>query len=604
MCGIAGIFHPTGSAPVDAALLRRMTTALAHRGPDGDGFHVEPRVGLGHRRLAIIDLGGGHQPMFNEDFSVAIIFNGEIYNFAELRPKLEALGHVFRSDHSRHRDDHPRLGELGAGLPAASVRACSPSRSGTATGDCLFLARDRMGKKPLYYATDPAGRFLFASELAALAQAPGLPRRIDPAAVEDFFAFGYVPEPDSIFAGMFPACRRRISCCCERGKPVARTAALLGRADRDRRNRRSRSRDDGCSNCCGEATAKRLVADVPLGAFLSGGVDSSAVVAHGGAAAARSARHVHHRLRGRRGRNPVSPRWSPRRYGTRQHNERAAAVDMIDAARLQGAHLRRAVRRFLVGAHLQRLCAGAPARDGRDFRRRRRRGVCRLSPLPLARAGRRRRGTCCRRGCGGMPSGRWRSIYPKLDRAPRWLRAKHTLTELSLDSALGYARTVTKVQRERRRALFSPSLLAALDGHDPTARIAGADGGGRHRRRAGAGAVRRPAHLAARRHPDQGRSRQHGQLAGSALAVPRRGASVLGLVAAGGAEAAGRQRKIRAEAGAGAGCCRKSCCIARSRGSRPRRPRPFAPRRDGCGRGCSARRWPAACCSPPPPWRG
>ncbi len=99
MCGLAGIFHPSGG-PVDRGLLSRMTSVLAHRGPDGDGFHVEPGVGLGHRRLSIIDVAGGHQPMWNEDESVVIVFNGEIYNYASLWPKLQALGHVFRSDHS------------------------------------------------------------------------------------------------------------------------------------------------------------------------------------------------------------------------------------------------------------------------------------------------------------------------------------------------------------------------------------------------------------------------------------------------------------------------------------------------------------------------
>ncbi len=100
MCGLAGIFHQAAGGEIDGAVLRRMTTAIAHRGPDGDGFHMEPGVGLGHCRLAVLDVSGGRQPMYNENESVVIVFNGEIYNSAELRPTLKALGHVFRSDHS------------------------------------------------------------------------------------------------------------------------------------------------------------------------------------------------------------------------------------------------------------------------------------------------------------------------------------------------------------------------------------------------------------------------------------------------------------------------------------------------------------------------
>ena len=466
MCGIAGIFHPTGSAPVDAALLRRMTTALAHRGPDGDGFHVEPHVGLGHRRLAIIDLGGGRQPMFNEDFSVAITFNGEIYNFAELRPKLEALGHVFRSDHS---DTETIIHAWESFGPD-----CLQHLSGQfafalwdRNRDCLFLARDRMGKKPIYYATDPAGRFLFASELAALAQAPALPRRIDPAAVEDFFAFGYVPEPASIFAGIsrLPPAHFLL---LERGKPVgepkrywdAPTATVA--TDETAAAKR-------LLELLGEATAKRLVADVPLGAFLSGGVDSSAVVA----TAAKLRRDPLDTFTiGFEGAEDETPYAAmvARRYGTRQHNERAAAVDVIDAARLQGRIFGEpfgdssSVPTFSVSALARRHATVAISGDGGDevfagYRRYRWHALVESARKMLP-AGVRRHaiGTLAR-------------IYPKLDRAPRWLRAKHTLTELSLDSALGYARTVTKVQRERRRALFSPSLLAALDGHDATGKI-------------------------------------------------------------------------------------------------------------------------------------
>ena len=227
MCGLAGIFHPSGAGSVDAALLRRMTTALRHRGPDGEGFHLEPGIGLGHRRLAIIDPAGGEQPMFNEDGSIAIVFNGEIYNFAELRPELQALGHRFRNRCDTEAIIH-------------AWESWGPDCLDRLTGQfafalwdrnrrTLFLARDHFGKKPLYYATDRAGRFVFASELCALAEVETLPRTPDPAAIEDFFALGYVPDPASIFREV----KKLPPAHClllARGRADAGAAALLDRA--------------------------------------------------------------------------------------------------------------------------------------------------------------------------------------------------------------------------------------------------------------------------------------------------------------------------------------------------------------------------------------
>jgi asparagine synthase (glutamine-hydrolysing) len=219
-----------------------------------------------------------------------------------------------------------------------------------------------------------------------------------------------------------------------------------------------------------DATGKRLVADVPLGAFLSGGVDSSAVVAM-------AARLRHDPLDtftiGFDGAEDETPYASmvAARYGTRQHNARAAAVDIIDAARLQGRIFGEpfgdssSVPTFSVSALARKHATVALSGDGGDevFA-----GYRRYRWHQLVEGARRMLPAGVRRHAIGTLA----RLYPKLDRAPRWLRAKHTLTELSLDSALGYARTVTKVQLERRRALFSPALAAALDGHDPLARIA------------------------------------------------------------------------------------------------------------------------------------
>ncbi len=467
MCGLAGIFHPNGHGPeIDAPLLRRMTTALAHRGPDGDGFHVEPGIGLGHRRLAVIDVAGGHQPMFNEDGSVVIVFNGEIYNFAALRPRLEALGHVFRSDHS---DTETIIHAWESWGPdcLAELNGMFAFALWDRNRGCLFLARDRLGKKPIYYATDSAERLLFGSEMAALACAPTLRRRIDPVAVDDFFALGYVPEPKTIYSGVWqlPAAHyllierggsipapRRYWDAPRHSEPCDEATAMAGLIER--------------LTAC---TARRMVADVPLGAFLSGGVDSSAVVAL--AAGLRQAPLDTFTI-GFDGAEDETPYAAmvAGRYATVQHNERASAVDMIDAAGLQGRIFGEpfgdisSVPTFTVCALARRYATVALSGDGGDevfagYRRYRWHllvdGVRRVLPAGLR-----------RHAIGGLAR-----LYPKLDRAPRWLRAKYTLDELSLDSAMGYATTVTRVRRARRRAMYAPAMLSALGEYDPTDRF-------------------------------------------------------------------------------------------------------------------------------------
>ena len=196
MCGIAGIFHLRERAPIDEALLGRMNQSLLHRGPDEGGTHVEPGVGLGHRRLSIIDLSTGQQPLYNEDRSVVVVFNGEIYNFQDLVPELQAAGHKFRTHSDTEVIVHgwEQWGED----CVKRFRGMFAFALWDRNRETLFLARDRLGKKPLYYAALPNGELIFGSELKALLVHPGLSRDIDPAAVEDYFGYGYVPDPRSI----------------------------------------------------------------------------------------------------------------------------------------------------------------------------------------------------------------------------------------------------------------------------------------------------------------------------------------------------------------------------------------------------------------------
>ena len=464
MCGIAGIFHPdTGSAP-EPAVIKRMTDAISHRGPDGEGFYHAPGVTLGHRRLAIIDPAGGQQPMFNEDRTVAIVFNGEIFNFETIRKELVALGHRFENRCDTEAVVHAWESwgpDCVTRLAGQFAFALWDSNSQT-----LFCARDRMGEKPFYY-TYVDDAFVFASELAALTAYPGVTRRLRPEAVDDFFAYGYVPEPGTIFDGIMKL-------------PPAGTL-LLDRSANAPRIARYWSAPTHTQPCTEaeaapllraqltRAVGACLVSDVPLGAFLSGGVDSSAVVA---AAAPQRTTALDTFTIGFDGAEDETPfaREVAERYATRQHNDRAAATDMIAAARTQAAIFGEpfgdssAVPTMTVCRLARQHATVALSGDGGDevfggYRRYRWHrlvsGVRRHLPPGVRR----------------HAIGRLAALYPKLDRAPRFLRAKHTLTELSLDEALGYARTVTRTQQAERHALYSPILRAGIAGHDPFARI-------------------------------------------------------------------------------------------------------------------------------------
>ena len=200
MCGIAGIFHLATAKPVDPTRVRTMTDAMVHRGPDGGGVWTAPGVGLGHRRLAIIDLSTGDQPMTSADGAVTVVFNGEIYNFREVRKELEAAGAVFRtaSDTEVILHGWRRWGaacvERFDGMFAFAL---FDQAAGT-----LFLARDRLGVKPLYYTELSDGCVLFASELKGITAHPLVRRAPEVTAVEDYLAYGFVPYDTCLIAGV------------------------------------------------------------------------------------------------------------------------------------------------------------------------------------------------------------------------------------------------------------------------------------------------------------------------------------------------------------------------------------------------------------------
>ena len=273
MSGICGIFSYKGT-PVDANLLERMNNIMAHRGPDDCGIFVSSGIGLGHRRLSVIDLDSGKQPMGNEDGSIQVAFDGAIYNFRELRKSLEEKGHRFRtrSDTESLLHAYEEWGESFAEkLRGMFAIALWDSRE-----QKLMLIRDRLGKKPLYYSRTK-NRLLFASELKAFLADPAIPREIDPSAVDAYMSFGYIPAPLSIFKSIRKLPPAHCAVCTRQGFAIREYWRLP--MDEEAPPRKEEDLLDQLRSIFDEAVKIRMAGDVPLGAFLSGGIDSSLVVA-------------------------------------------------------------------------------------------------------------------------------------------------------------------------------------------------------------------------------------------------------------------------------------------------------------------------------------
>jgi len=458
MCGIAGLFHPATPKPVDPARLRAMIGAQAHRGPDGQGLWTAPGVGFAHARLSIIDVDGSPQPMV--DGEVAVCFNGEIYNYRELRDELRAGGAVFRTDGDTEvllhgwRHWGPSMLDRLVGMFAFAVH---DARAGA-----LFLARDRLGVKPLHWAELPDGAVAFASEMKGVLAHPLFRRRPDIRAVEDYLALGYVPDDASIMGGVhkLPAGHFLL---IERGRGIPSPRQWWDVDFSDRETGSAARMGEELLARMRAGVTSRMVADVPLGAFLSGGVDSSGVVALMAEASPRAVRtctigfeEAGHDERG-------YARTVARRFAT-DHVERVVRADDFTLIDTLVAHFDEP---FADASALAtyRLCqlarehvTVALSGDGADeamagYRRHvfhageeRVRG---LFPADL------------RRGLFGT-LGRF---YPKADWAPRPLRAKTTLLALGMDGAEAYARAVGVTSPEWRARLFSAEAKAALGGH-------------------------------------------------------------------------------------------------------------------------------------------
>ena len=460
MCGIAGLFYPGTPKPIDPARIAAMTDAQAHRGPDGSGIWTAPGIGLGHRRLAIIDLGGGAQPMHSADGTLSVSYNGEIYNFAEVRAELEAKGATFRTDS----DTEVLLHGWAAWGPAMLGRlngmfavALYDDR-----GKRLFLARDRMGVKPLHYVMLSDGGLAFASELKGLLAHPLVRRTPDVRAVEDYMAFGYVPDDICLVAGV-----RKLAAghflLVERGKPVPAEQQWWDLDFSNRTRASTAAIEEELIERMRNAVRLRMIADVPLGAFLSGGVDSSAVVALMAETSRRAVKTCTIGFDAASHDERAYASQVAARFAT-DHRERVVAaddfalIDTLAAAFDEPFADASALATYRVCELARETVTVALSGDGADeafagYRRYRFQAAEeRLRSLIPATLRTRLFGTLGR-------------YYPKADWAPRPLRAKTTFLGLADDGATAYARSVGVTPPILRDLLFSDAARVALGGH-------------------------------------------------------------------------------------------------------------------------------------------
>jgi asparagine synthase (glutamine-hydrolysing) len=460
MCGITGIFDLRARRTIDPRVLARMNDSQQHRGPDEQGVHIEPGVGLGHKRLAIIDLSTGQQPLYNEDRSVCIVYNGEIYNYQELMPELSRLGHSFRTKSDTEVIVHAweqwgeRCVERFRGMFAFALW--------DRNRETLFLARDRLGVKPLHYAVLPDGMVLFGSELKSMLAHGGLAREIDPHAVEEYFALGYVADPRTIYRQA-----RKLSpghtLVLRRGHPVPQPrrywdVRFTGAA--------TLSDDEACGELVRRLTESvrlRMIAEVPLGAFLSGGVDSSAVVAMMAGLSGGPVNTCSIAFSDPAFDESAFAKLVAERYRTDHRTERVETddFDLIDelAAVYDEPYAdSSAIPTYRVCQLARKHVTVALSGDGGDESF----GGYRRYRLHLMEE----------RMRASMPMGVRRPLfgllgraYPKLDWAPRVLRAKTTFEALARDSVEAYFHSVSILRGSMRAQLFSNAFKARLGGY-------------------------------------------------------------------------------------------------------------------------------------------
>lgn len=458
MCGISGIFNLEANAAIDSNLLRQINRVQSHRGPDDEGYFIDSHVGLGHRRLSIIDLSGGQQPIFNEDQSVCVVFNGEIYNFESLVAELSCLGHRF----STHSDTEVivHAWEQWGVQCLDRFRGMFAFALWDRNKKQLFIARDRLGKKPLYYAQTRSGQFIFGSELKVLLAHPDVDTTLRAEMAEEFFMYGYIPEPYSAYKHIFKLNSGHFMLL----EPHANVQQVqywdLAAPTRIHSWEEVQTELIERLN---EAVRIRLLSDVPLGAFLSGGVDSSAITALmaglqdspvntcaiGFNESAYDESEYANQIANRYQTQHTSQIVSSNDYALIDKLSQVYDEPFADSSALPTYQVcqlaRQSVKVALSGDGGDEIFAGYRRQRMHWMEQRLRDKIPGSIRKPIF---------------GGLAN-----VYPKADWAPKPLRAKTTLQSLAMSPAEAYANTMSKLRLEERHQLFSADYRRRLSGY-------------------------------------------------------------------------------------------------------------------------------------------
>lgn len=465
MCGLTGILFADKHRLVDENVLRSVANQIAHRGPDAYGSYAQNGVGLAHLRLSIIDLEGGDQPIGNEDGSVQIVFNGEIYNYQELRSRLISRGHTFKTQSDTEVLVH-LYEENGPGF-VRELRGMFAFALWDSKRERMILGRDRVGQKPLYYYQDHE-KLVFASELKAILAYPGIPRELNLEALEDYLTFGVVPGHQSIFNNIHKL-RPAEFLVIDRRKWRAQNVnywRLLTDSD-DSLSEKQWIQE--IREKLHETVKTHRISDVPVGAFLSGGLDSSAVTAALATTSAEQLTTFSIGFQEKEFSELEYARKISERYGTKHIEEIVspeAATSLTDLVKYYDEPF--ADHSAIPTMHVARLASqhvkvvlsgdggdeafGGYSRYAHDLKEAR---IRRFLPWPV-------------RNYLLSPLA---NLWPKMDWLPRFLRLKTALTNLSMDGGQAYANTISIFRNPIRRRLFHPDIQAALSGYTPETQI-------------------------------------------------------------------------------------------------------------------------------------
>jgi asparagine synthase (glutamine-hydrolysing) len=460
MCGISGLFDTRAKQDFAPELLIRINNIQSHRGPDESGLHLEPGVAFGHRRLSVIDVSTGQQPLFNEDHSVVVVFNGEVYNYQALVPELKALGHTFRT-----RSDTEVILHAWESWGEACVqrfRGMFSFALWDRNQQTLFLARDRLGVKPMFYALLADGTFVFGSELKVITAHPSFVRTLDPLAVEEYFALGYVADPRCIYSGAhkLPSAH---TLTLRHGQPMPAPKPYWDVQFTLDNPISAEDAIDELRARLDESVKLRMIAEVPLGAFLSGGADSSAVVATMAGVSSTPVRTCAIGFDDPSFNESAFAQQVADRYQTDHHLEivKSDDFDLIDTlAWLYDEPYAdsSAIPTYRVCQLARKHVTVALSGDGGDetfggYRRYRLHMMEEKarSALPL--------------GLRQPLFGALGRLYPKADWAPRMFRAKTTFQALAFDSAQAYMHSMSILRADERERLYSPAFKRTLAGY-------------------------------------------------------------------------------------------------------------------------------------------